>query len=188
METKNDVRFQRVENLIHNAIIELLYEKSFNQITVEDICQKAQISRSGFYLHYKDKDDLIEQYVQNIISTGTAAFLSNIKSETLMFDILNYFYNDGKLLGLLISDNGSINIQKMILLLLQENAKENLLTSMNIKTESATELRYLISYLSTASFGVLQEWVNSGQKESPKEMTIVMRKVLSALKTLHVYG
>ena len=185
MPTKKDIRFQRVESLIYYALIQLLHEKSLNQITVQDICERAKISRSGFYLHYVDKHDLIEKYIENIMKVGTETLLSNIGNSILPHEILNFFNSDGKLLALLISDNGSLDVQKMILSLLVENAKSVLLTNMNIKMESDTELRYLICYLSNASFGVVQEWVNSGQKESPEELAVVLKNVMNVMKSLY---
>ncbi|MEF2965636.1 helix-turn-helix domain-containing protein [Paenibacillus sp. M1] len=44
----------------------LLADNSFDKITVRDIVQKAGISRSTFYLHFKDKLDLLEQLTEQI--------------------------------------------------------------------------------------------------------------------------
>lgn len=59
---EKDIRYQRTHKSILQAMIELLKVKNFDQITVKDICEQAQISRSGFYLHYLDKFDLVEKY------------------------------------------------------------------------------------------------------------------------------
>lgn len=60
MEKKPDKRVQKTQQGIRNAFISLLKEKRFAEITVQDIAERAQISRSTFYDHYTDKYLLLE--------------------------------------------------------------------------------------------------------------------------------
>ncbi len=185
MAEEKDIRFQRVEGFIRETMIQLLQEKSFHQITVDDICKQAKISRSGFYLHYKDKYDLVEQYVDSMIKMGTDSFLSHANSPDFIFAIVKFMCGDGKLLALLISDNGSPEVQKMLLSLIRQNAKDNILVKIGVQTKNEAELNYLICYLSNASFGILQEWIRSGQKETPEELARIMKTISTIMK--HVY-
>lgn len=50
------------------ALLELLEKKSFEFITVKEICQKAQVNRSTFYLHYETIGDLLEESAEYIIA------------------------------------------------------------------------------------------------------------------------
>ena len=43
---------------LKNALIELLLEKDYSEISVSDITKKAGVSRGTFYQHFLDKDDL----------------------------------------------------------------------------------------------------------------------------------
>ncbi|MDO5813306.1 MAG: TetR/AcrR family transcriptional regulator [Bacillota bacterium] len=42
------------------AFLELLEKKDFEYITIKEICQKANVNRSTFYLHYENMGDLLE--------------------------------------------------------------------------------------------------------------------------------
>ncbi|MEU2037913.1 TetR/AcrR family transcriptional regulator [Nocardia niwae] len=54
-----DRRVRRTRALLHRALIELMVERSYDRITVRDILARADVGRSTFYAHYRDKDDLL---------------------------------------------------------------------------------------------------------------------------------
>ena len=58
-EQKMDRRVQRTRQLIRDALIELMMEKRYEKITIQDIINRANIGRATFYNHYRDKDDLL---------------------------------------------------------------------------------------------------------------------------------
>jgi AcrR family transcriptional regulator len=55
---KLDVRIARRRDMLGDALVELMVEKPFDEITVQDVLDRAKVSRSTFYAHYRDKDDL----------------------------------------------------------------------------------------------------------------------------------
>lgn len=58
MEKKIDFRIQRTYKTLQEALISLLSEKSFDDITVSELCEKAMIRRATFYKHFGDKYEL----------------------------------------------------------------------------------------------------------------------------------
>ena len=52
-------RKEQTKVRLRDAMIQLLQEKAFDQISTTELVKVAQISRSGFYKHYRDKDDMI---------------------------------------------------------------------------------------------------------------------------------
>lgn len=69
METKTDLRIIKTKAAIRKAFLDLLKEKPFNQITINDITKAAMINRSTFYLHYQDKYDLMEKLENEMVSS-----------------------------------------------------------------------------------------------------------------------
>lgn len=63
---KQEKRNKKTKNLISEAFFELLDTKSFEKITVIDICDKALISRGTFYTHFDDKYHLISYCVDDL--------------------------------------------------------------------------------------------------------------------------
>ena len=60
-----DIRVIRTKKAIESAFIEILSEKSFSKITIEEICKKANINRMSFYNHYEDKYDLLNVIINS---------------------------------------------------------------------------------------------------------------------------
>lgn len=60
MNTKTpDRRVQRTRQLLQDALVSLILEKGYQKITIQDIIDRANVGRSTFYSHYRDKDDLL---------------------------------------------------------------------------------------------------------------------------------
>jgi AcrR family transcriptional regulator len=59
MAEKLDRRVQRTRALLRDALLTLIVEKGYDELRVEDITERANLRRATFYLHYKDKDDLL---------------------------------------------------------------------------------------------------------------------------------
>lgn len=57
--SKVDRRILKSQEAIKKAVIELMAEKSFDDITIQDISDRANVSRGTIYLHYLDKYDLL---------------------------------------------------------------------------------------------------------------------------------
>lgn len=74
MENKQDLRVIKTRNNIKSSFIQLLREKDFNEITVQDILNKALINRKTFYNHYQDKYDLAEQLIGKFFQECTSFF------------------------------------------------------------------------------------------------------------------
>jgi AcrR family transcriptional regulator len=64
---KLDRRVRRTRNALGDALMALIEERPFQDITVQDILDRAQIGRSTFYAHYRDKDDLFLSDVEDFL-------------------------------------------------------------------------------------------------------------------------
>ncbi len=59
-------RIRLSKQLLRNALISLLEEKSINKISVREICETAEINRTTFYKYYGSQYDLLED-IENIL-------------------------------------------------------------------------------------------------------------------------
>lgn len=65
---KTDVRVQRTYSLLMSALMELMKEKDFENLSVSDICEKAGVHRATFYKHFNDKREFIQYCFINQLS------------------------------------------------------------------------------------------------------------------------
>lgn len=68
---KTDPRILRTRQLLRNSLMELIALKSYSAITIQDITDRATLNRATFYLHYRDKNDLLADVLNELLTTAT---------------------------------------------------------------------------------------------------------------------
>ena len=76
-----DKRVQRTKIDLYNALFELLKQKKYEQITIKDIIEFAGYSRGTFYIHYKQKDDLLNEIINYLFKEASKAQRSSYINE-----------------------------------------------------------------------------------------------------------
>ncbi|MEQ6353621.1 TetR/AcrR family transcriptional regulator [Lysinibacillus sp. M3] len=82
---KMDPRVMRTRQLLRDALVELIEERGFEKITVQDITERATLNRATFYLHYSDKLDLLYQSTKEILNDLVSS-LNDTFDDKLEFD------------------------------------------------------------------------------------------------------
>ncbi len=77
---KFEIKYQNIALLMNQALIELLNEKEYEYISINEICKKAGVNRSTFYLHYNNIEDLLFESIQNI-NKNFLSYFNSCKSE-----------------------------------------------------------------------------------------------------------
>ncbi len=79
---KTDRRVRRTRDALGDALVELMQEKPFDSIKVQDVLDRAGVGRSTFYAHYRDKEDLFISDAEEFFeSVAMALAVSNDPSE-----------------------------------------------------------------------------------------------------------
>jgi AcrR family transcriptional regulator len=95
---KIDRRVRRTKELLRAALLALIKEKGYERVTVQDIIDRADVGRSTFYAHFRDKEDLLvyglEELRESFISAAGARNEGTGRSPTLA--VFEHFaaYND----------------------------------------------------------------------------------------------
>lgn len=66
MKPAGDRRVRRTRAALRQALVELVLEKGFHAVTVEEITERADVGRATFYAHYRDKEDLLVGIVRDL--------------------------------------------------------------------------------------------------------------------------
>ena len=75
-----DRRIQRTKKSLRDALVELILEKHYDAISVQDIIDRADVGRSTFYLHFRDKEDLFRGDWQRVVEH----FVAQMTAENLL--------------------------------------------------------------------------------------------------------
>ncbi len=84
MDSKGlDRRVQKTRKLLQDALVDLISEKGFDAVKIQDILDRANVGRSTFYAHYQDKGELLHscfEEVQKILEQHTASLSAGIRN------------------------------------------------------------------------------------------------------------
>ncbi len=71
---KSESKYYNTSLLMNQALIELLNKKDYEFLTIKEICKKAGVNRSTFYLHYDNIDDLLYETIENLNKNFDSCF------------------------------------------------------------------------------------------------------------------
>lgn len=67
-----DRRVQRTQRELHEALVSLIIERGWDRVSVQEICDRADVGRSTFYLHFADKDELLLEGFEGLYASMDA--------------------------------------------------------------------------------------------------------------------
>lgn len=89
MEDRMDLRTRKTYLALHNAFTELIEEKRFDELTVNELCDRAMIRRTTFYKHFADKYEYFTFYIREMVST----FQDQLAPDVMEGNANAYFLN-----------------------------------------------------------------------------------------------
>ncbi|MCC0633073.1 TetR/AcrR family transcriptional regulator C-terminal domain-containing protein [Clostridioides sp. ZZV14-6154] len=193
-----DRRTIRTKKMIRSALAELIDEKGFNNISVTDLTQRADINRGTFYLHYVDKYDLLEKIENEIIQEIEeetkhldSVNMMNIDASNeplpFMVKLFEYFRKNSVIIKSILGPKGDPTFERKIKRFIEINLFEKQkLKNFNID-EAVISEEYFIQYILSADLGVIQYWLEKNMKESPDEMALILAR-MSLLGPLRAVG
>lgn len=88
---KTDARVRRTRDALGDALIALMQEKAFETITVQEVLDRAHVSRSTFYTHYSDKDDLLMSDSEEFFEALSMALSAHGDKSERVFPVKEFF-------------------------------------------------------------------------------------------------
>lgn len=174
-----DRRQRKTREAIFSAFTELLSKKDFNQITVGEIIDKADVGRATFYSHFETKDFLLKIFCEELFCHifDTEKNISNHKhifrcdgADSVFLHLFQHLKkNDNNILTLLSSQNNELFLRyfKNNLELLIENQPDFF---ENEKYKNIP-LSFRKNYIISTFVETIKWWIENGMKESPQEIT-----------------
>jgi AcrR family transcriptional regulator len=190
MNKKNsiDPRIRRTKKYFRDALVELLKEKDVNSITVQEITEKADLTRGTFYLHYIDKQDFLSKTMnemlmdlvdhvkpENINKENTSEEKNAPISFLKLFEFIN---KNSDFFKVMLSDKGIPLFRSNMTTIVKTKIYGELIESIvDFEEKLDISKEILISYITSAHIGVICSWLESDMKFSP----IFMAKQLTQL-------
>ena len=206
---KIDRRIQRTRQALRTALIELTKEKEYDSISIEDITERADVARATFYLHYKDKEDLLlEQFsemasekVQLISEIPFTDWLSDQKKKRAKSNepapllplllVFQHIYDNYEFYHLLMKSENSSRIVERI----RKISTDNIIKFVETKIQTdpipilfEVPVEFFASFFSGAFISSVEWWLEEDMRHSPEEVARMFRRLFfrGASETLGV--
>ncbi len=176
MSDKNDRRSQRTRHLLSAALVELIREKDYKTITVNDIIERADVGRSTFYAHYKDKDDLFLGELDRVIEVLSHRIPS--QDEMPFFPSLGLFQHvseEYELYKALVWTPGIDLLIKHMQKSLTQRVEHGL---QNSGKEYDIPLPILANFITGSFLTLLKWWLENKKKQTPEQINEMFKKLI----------
>lgn len=187
-----DRRIARTRQALNDALIETLKTKPMDRISVKELCERADINRSTFYLHYESLQDLYQMSVESLyeeVRQSLERFVEKDRGwlDMIFYDgevrlpiirhILSFLYDNRGLIQVLIAADEHGDFLKPF----YESGKESVLQTLRESGAPVAEsvAVYYYHYVASGLIGLTLQWVENGMKESPDEITALLEHLIA---------
>lgn len=173
---------RKTKQLIQKSFMEILENKSFEAITIGDITKAAQINRGTFYLHFKDKYDLLDQIEQQLFS-DLGSHIDDLQSyyssthtfekeqEDLAAILFGFIEMHSPKLKIFLSDHGRAGFHIRFRDAFSKKVRLNLEKNESFNASLKVPMEYFLSFITSAFLGLIEQWIQNGLDKTPQEMT-----------------
>ncbi|USL27466.1 TetR/AcrR family transcriptional regulator [Priestia megaterium] len=168
--SKVDRRITKSQEAIKKAVTELMAEKSFDDITIQNIADRADVNRGTIYLHYTDKYDLldkmIEEHINNLRELCQSASEMTFKEGNYVW--FEYFENHYLFFSTMLVSKGAPYFRSRFLELVVEEYRPEVDISEG-KNQGLDE-DVILQFFASAMVGSVEWWFKNGMSLSAQAM------------------
>jgi len=190
---KQDRRIRRTRQLLRDAFVALLKQKRYEDISVQDIIERADVARSTFYVHYLDKEDLLVGR-WGVFASNLGVHAGGLKheenDERSLLSTLGWFHHikaQCDLLKIIAKDPAMDLAMKTLHGILLEDMQMRIQNHLPENENASIPPSLAVDYLASSLMTLLKWWVKQGMSYPPERMDeifqqLVMRGVSSMIK------
>lgn len=194
MAVYDDMNEKTKEN-IQKSFVQLLKEKSFIKVSVQDIAKVSGINRGTFYLHYFDKYDLLDQMEENLLS-GLEVHLERLQPDRLMLEaekgnismhaveVFRYIQLNAETFKVFLGGNNRVGFHKRLKQFFVEHFLEKMISNELFFNSTTVPQDYLSSFATSAFLGLIEQWLDNDLAETPKQMAEMYIQIIFFIKNL----
>lgn len=172
MDKKENQRIRLTKLMLKESLIDLLEDTPLQQVTITEICKRAEINRTTFYKYYSSECDLYDD-IENDFITILEKNLTN-GSELSLEEVLALIYSNQKMAKVMINNSSEENLSKRIFSL------TSIVNYINLKRSNKTPYKEEHSFfLFSGTYALIKRWINTGFLIPPKEMSVLLNSIVT---------
>lgn len=171
---KSESKYYNTAVLMDEALLILLETKDFEFITIKEICKKAGVNRSTFYLHYQNTSELLAEAIELINKRFTESFkvqsfdAINANKESSFFITPEYivpylkFVKENKKLFKLIHEKPYVFNNERAFEKLYKSIFSVILDKFGVRED---EKQYVFSFYTQGTLAIIMKWIENDCKD-----------------------
>jgi len=178
-----DRRVARSREMLHQALLSLIIEKGYEEITVENICERANVGRSTFYAHFTSKDDLkrrgLEHLRRELVEQqrkASSSVDSNVNGLAFTLTMFEHARNHIHLYRALVGSKGGAIALTTIRQTLGEIVRGEL-AEIGGRDSHGSSREFAVQYIVGAYMAVLTWWLDGGAKLPPERINAMFQRL-----------
>jgi len=178
---KTDRRVKYTQKVLKESLIEILQERPIERVTVKEICDRADVNRSTFYVHYGSPQELFDSILQEMYDKIKEKKKDYANIKAYMAGICDIMYENRELMKLLVKVG---NIETMIGVMSLWKSDFLAMSEAAEKRRAEAEASFL--FITCGAFAVLTTWLMG---QLPMNRDEVVDKVYSlTMNGLRIYS
>ncbi len=178
---KSDRRVRRTREVLGDALIALMKEKPFAEITVQHVLDRADVSRSTFYSHYRDKDDLFLSDVEDFFEVMSTMLARRGESSSRVAPVRELFAHVGEwheFHTVLIKAGKVRDFMELGQGYFARSIEQRLAGLEPASSARSTERKVAAQMAAGALLSLMSWWLTHGRRESPSQMDDVYHQMI----------
>ncbi len=179
---KKDLRIQKTHKLLCDALLDLMKENSFDSIHVKDICERAMVHRSTFYMHFEDKIHLLTyglQSLSQLLKLNNDHFKEAEKITTGVFEQVASF---SSLYYEILVKQENYHLKTIFHNQVVQDIKEKL-KQLEENTDNNVPATVVAQFYTGAILSVISWWLENHMSTPIEEISIQLKNLLLAEKS-----
>lgn len=158
---------ERSERMLTDALITLMKEKDYSQITVSEIAKRADISRRTFYRLYENKEDMLYSHFSELcrLYKSECTELENYDIRRIAQEYFGFWHRQKDFLLLLYRNR----LDAVMYYGIYDAASEIVRYRIQNRAKKDPELEFFIRYTVGGFGNLLFQWIIDGMEEEPEE-------------------
>lgn len=184
-EKRLDRRIQKTLQLLQNALVELIGEKDYEDITIQELLDRANVGRSTFYAHFENKDQLLRSiltYLNDQFEEGIRQLSDQNKtyednSAHMPLRVIQFVAQNHRLFRAMLEKTGHSAHRNPLDDYLFAITQEHFKAMIRLKHSDPRHLEMASHYYTSAFIGALAWWLNNDMVYPPEVLAQLINQL-----------
>ena len=170
-----DRRVRRTQHLLAKALIALTLEKGYEDVTIRDITERADIGYATFFRHYRDKDELLQDVVDVVLAELIDLLCpatSDADPTAIGVLLFRHVQEQSEVVRVLLRSHS-------LLPRLIEAATQNIVSDHTPRPESIVPLEIAAHHIVASTISLIQWWLDHQMPYPPERMGLIYHELIA---------